>query len=94
MRRRKAWIVIGLLLLVGAGLASARDIDESTSDATPTDQSSVEEPPADVDEPSRDEYAGHNAGVDASPVQQLGDRLLRLLTINSLLTTHARILFR
>jgi len=93
MRRRRAWIVIGLLLLVGAGFASAHDVNKSAS-RTPTDQSTEAELPAEVDELSPEESAGLNTRVDAHPVQQVGNRLLRLMTINSLLTTHVPIHLR
>lgn len=93
MRRRIAWISVGLLLLVGAGFASTGDIDESAN-LNPIDQSTEPELPDDVNEPSPEESAKSNTRMDASPLQYLGNRLLRLLTINSLLTTHVPIHLR
>lgn len=82
-----AWIVSGLLLSVGGGLLSACDVDETTSRAAPTYQMTEAGQPADIEALTPLERA-EPTRTDPSHIGQVGIRFLRLVIINSLLTTH------
>jgi hypothetical protein len=81
------WIVSGLLLSVGAGLLSACNFDETTSRAAPTYQVTELGQPADIEVLTPPERA-EATRVDPGCIGQVGIRFLRLVIINSLLTTH------
>jgi hypothetical protein len=81
------WIAYGLLVSVGAGLLSACDVDKTTSRAAPTYQMTEVGQPADIEMLTPLERA-EPTRADPSQIGQVGIRFLRLVIINSLITSH------
>jgi hypothetical protein len=94
-RREQTSIGACALLLIVGVFISGCDTDESTATITThTPQVTSTEALADLDEHSHEEPSGSKAQAASSRFDTIRSRLIRLLSINSLVTTHVAIPIR